>query len=216
MFRAVDPPRGVNEMRHQTPQRHKEPSTLRQVVVTRCRLATMGTPGRAPRVGREGYLQAGLAILLIQKPDVMKNKAWKMLNGVQNSLNFQLHRWSRFRWFSFIFNSQTKRSRRDQRCLFPQSTQRVDFELKRATGRLPSLQLAPGRSRTNQRPALTHPKFPMLFTRELCYIKPASRKLYFQNCATWRGESVKSCTKNRIERHISAHDLLIHAPSYSF
>jgi hypothetical protein len=119
VLRAVDPPRGVNEMRHQTPQRHKEPSTLRQVVVTRCGLATMGTAGRATSVGQDGYLQAGLAIALSQEPDVMKNKARKMLHGVQNGLNFQLHRGSRFRWFSFLFNSQTKRSRRDQRCLFP-------------------------------------------------------------------------------------------------
>jgi hypothetical protein len=96
----------------------------------------MGTPGRATSVGHESYLQAGWAIPLIQEPDVMKNKAGKMLNGVQNSLNFQLHRWSRFRWFSFLFNSQTKRSRRDQRCLFsfPVIPPRR-FELKRATGR---------------------------------------------------------------------------------
>jgi hypothetical protein len=130
MFRAVDPPRGVNEMRHQTPQRHKEPSTLRQVVVTRCRLATMGTPGRATRVRHEGYLQAGLAMQLIQEPNIMENKARKMLNGVQNSLNFQLHRWSRFRWFSFIFNSQTKRSRRDRRCLFSRPQPARRFQVK--------------------------------------------------------------------------------------
>jgi hypothetical protein len=90
----------------------------------------MGTPGRATSVGHNGYLQAGLAIPLIQEPDVMKNKAWKMLNGVQNSLNFQLHRWSRFRWFSFIFNSQTKRSRRGQRCLFSRPQPARRFRVK--------------------------------------------------------------------------------------
>src|SRR5271167_481695 len=51
---------------------------------------------------------------------------------------------------------------------FPSPTQRVAFELKRATGRLPSLQLAPGCGRTNQRPSLTHPKFFTLFTNKLC------------------------------------------------
>src|ERR1035438_3301560 len=72
-----------------------------------------------------------------------------MLNRVQNSLNFQLHRWSRFRWFSFIFNSQTKRSRRDQRCLFPYSINPPRrCELKRATGRAVEL-LAPARLRSN-------------------------------------------------------------------
>jgi hypothetical protein len=58
-----------------------------------------------------------------------------MLQAVQNGFNFQLHRWSLVRWFAFLFNSQTKRSRRDQRCLFyqPHPTRRLD--LKRATGR---------------------------------------------------------------------------------
>jgi hypothetical protein len=109
----------------------------------------MGTQGRATRVGHDGYLQAGLARPLIQEPDVLENKAWKMLNRVQNSLNFQLHRWSRFRWFSFIFNSQTKRSRRDQRCLFPYSINPPRrCELKRATGRAVEL-LARARLRSN-------------------------------------------------------------------
>ena len=96
----------------------------------------MRTQGRATRVGHECYLQAGLARPLIQEPNILENKAGKMLKGVQNSLNFQLHRGSGFRGFSLVFDSQTKRSRRDQRCLFPFSiTPPRRFELKRATGR---------------------------------------------------------------------------------
>jgi hypothetical protein len=150
---------------------------------TRCRLATMGTQDWTTSVGHDGYFQAGLAIPLIQEPDVMENKAWKMLNGIQNSLNFQLHRWSRFRWFSFVFNSQTKRSRRDQRCLFPQHHPALGFNLKRATGRTASLQLAPGCGQTNQRPSLTHPMFPMLFTHKLFYRPGISNAVFLPTLA---------------------------------
>jgi len=80
----------------------------------------------------------------------------------------QLHRWSWIGWFAFNFNHKLNRSRWISDA-FPLSTNNPTRrgELKRATGRLPSLQLAPGCGRTTQRPSLTHPKFPVLFTHEL-------------------------------------------------
>ena len=58
---------------------------------------------------------AGPPVLVALEPDVLENKSWKMLNGVQNGLNLQLHRWSLAGWFAFLFNSQTSPTRRDQR-----------------------------------------------------------------------------------------------------
>jgi len=37
---------------------------------------------------------AGPPVPVTLEPDVLKNKSRKMLNGVQNGLNLQLHRWS--------------------------------------------------------------------------------------------------------------------------
>ena len=71
------------------------------------------------------------------QPDILVNKAGKMLNVVQNGLNLQLHRWFlvSVRWFAFLFNSQTRRSRTDQRCFLTPHNPPRRFELKRATGR---------------------------------------------------------------------------------
>ena len=135
MLRALDPPGAIDEPRHQAPQRHKQPRAGRQLVITGRRFETPRALGGNPRVRQNDDLQvAGPARWLVH-PDILKNKAGKMLQAVQNGFNFQLHRWSLVRWFAFLFNSQTKRSRRDQRCLFyqPHPTRRLD--LKRATGR---------------------------------------------------------------------------------
>jgi hypothetical protein len=44
------------------------------------------------------------------KPDLLVNKADKMLNAVQNRLNFQLHRCSCAGLFAFSSNSQTNQN----------------------------------------------------------------------------------------------------------
>jgi hypothetical protein len=53
------------------------------------------------------------------EPDVLVNKARKMLNGVQEGLNLQLNSWSPCRMFVLSFNSQTTRMVADQLFLLP-------------------------------------------------------------------------------------------------
>jgi hypothetical protein len=95
MLRAVDPPGGVEEPRHDAPQRHKEPPALRQAVIARSGPQAAGTLGRDAAVGLDRDSEApGLAVGMAVEADVLENKAGKMLKGVQNGLNLQLHRWS--------------------------------------------------------------------------------------------------------------------------
>src|SRR5204862_7830683 len=52
------------------------------------------TPGEDAAVGlNRNFDAAGPSVPLALEADVLKNKSGKMLNGVQNGLNLQLHRW---------------------------------------------------------------------------------------------------------------------------
>jgi hypothetical protein len=90
---------------------------LRQLVVAQCRLAAEGAPGGITVQWQSRV--AELAVPVTQQAECLENESGKMLNNVQNGLNLQLHRWSLVRWFAFLSNSQTKRSHRDKRWLFP-------------------------------------------------------------------------------------------------
>jgi hypothetical protein len=66
-------------------------------------LKTPRALGGNARVRQDDNLNVpGLAIPLTFQPDVLINKSWKMLNGVQNRLNLQWHRWSWVRGFAFF------------------------------------------------------------------------------------------------------------------
>ena len=87
-------------------------------VIPRSGLEATGTlGGDAPVSIQRDFDAAGPPVPVALEPDVLENKSRKMLNGVQNGLNLQLHRWSLAGWFAFLFNSQTSRTRRDQRLL---------------------------------------------------------------------------------------------------
>jgi len=95
VFRAADPPGRVEKPRHDAPQRHKEPGTLRQLVIARRWLEAAGAPGGPGLVRLDGDFDAtGLAVAIAPKPDVPKNKSGKVLNRVQHGLNLQLNSWS--------------------------------------------------------------------------------------------------------------------------
>src|SRR6266436_8518592 len=115
---ALHPPGGKDKEGLDVPQQHKEPRALRQPVIPRSRLEATGTLGgdASVRIQRD-FDAAGPPVPVALEPDVLKNKSRKMLNGVQNGLNLQLHRWSLGCWFAFLFNSQTNRTRKDQRLL---------------------------------------------------------------------------------------------------
>jgi hypothetical protein len=121
-----------------------------------------------------------------------------MLNGVQNRLNLQLHRWSLVGWLVFNFNHKLNRSKwiSDAFFLSPSTTPRR-FELKRATGRAVE-PLARARLRSNNSTRLTS----CLFTHKLCY-RPANRKL---GCLTPQRSSVAkpSSTKLAVIAHLTA------------
>jgi hypothetical protein len=60
----------------------------------------------------------GLAVPVMPEPNVLEDKARKMLNGIQNRLNLQQYRWSLAGGFVFQFNAQTSPGQNDQRWLF--------------------------------------------------------------------------------------------------
>ena len=95
MIGAVDSPGGVKKPRHNPPQRRKEKPALGQSVITRGRpqAARTSTPDALVRLHRD-LETTRLAVPMALKPDVAINKSGKMLNGVQNGLNLQLHGWS--------------------------------------------------------------------------------------------------------------------------
>jgi hypothetical protein len=64
----------------------------------------------------------------------VENKAGKMLNGIQNGLNLQLHRWSWVRWFAFLVIHKLNDVPRISDGFLPQNQLRRRCRLKRATG----------------------------------------------------------------------------------
>ena len=95
---TLPPPGRIQKPHFNSPQRHKQPPALRQPVVSRSGPPTAGTSRRNTAVRHHRHFNApGLAIAAAQ-PDVLEDKARKMLNRVQNRFNLQLHRWS----FGFI------------------------------------------------------------------------------------------------------------------
>ena len=92
---ALHPPGGIEKPSHDAPQRHKEPPALRQPVIARSGpQAREHLAGMPPWGSIRDFDAAGPAVPMAVEADVLENKAGKMLNGVQNGLNLQLHRWS--------------------------------------------------------------------------------------------------------------------------
>src|SRR6266566_9683086 len=94
MFRTFHPPRRVAEMGGDSPQGHKQPAPLRQLVIAGGRLLTL----RAPPAHAAMRLQANfdrprLALMTLQ-PNLLINKPGKVLHPVQNRLNLELNSWS--------------------------------------------------------------------------------------------------------------------------
>ncbi len=118
VFRAADPPSGVEKPRHDAPQRHKEPGALLQSVIARSGLEATGTLGEDARVRLDSDFDAtGLAIPMAVQANVAENESGKTLNRVQNGFNLQLNSWSPGRVLALSYNSHLTRNLGDQ--LFP-------------------------------------------------------------------------------------------------
>src|SRR5208282_4955650 len=120
VFRAVDPPGGVEKPSHDAPQRHKEPGTLLQPVIARRGLEAARTFGGDGGVRLDGDFDAtGLAIPMAVEADVAENESGKTLNRVQNGLNLQLNSWSPVRGLALFCNSHHTRISGDQLFVLP-------------------------------------------------------------------------------------------------
>jgi hypothetical protein len=115
VFRAVDPPGGVEKPSHDAPQRDKEPGALLQPVIARSGLEAAGAFGGDGRVRLDGDFQTtNLAIPVALQADVAVNESGKTLNRVEKGFNLQLNSWSPFRVLALFCHSQITRISGDQ------------------------------------------------------------------------------------------------------
>src|SRR5690606_26325536 len=86
--------RSIEEIRWKPPQRHEQPRTFRQPVISRQSPLALGAPPPPPPVRLNPNLDAACPAAARAEPDGLVNKTGKALNPVQNGLNFELDSWS--------------------------------------------------------------------------------------------------------------------------
>jgi hypothetical protein len=82
-----------------SPERHEQPATFRQLVVARARLQTGGAFAANPSVRLNLNFDAERTARTAHS-DPLVNKSHEMLNPIQNGLNFQLSGWC------FVFHTR--------------------------------------------------------------------------------------------------------------
>jgi len=94
VHRTLHSPWRVEEIGLDAPQRHEQPSALRQSVIARGSFETFRAAAAAAAVRLKVHVDPQASPGRVSKADLLVDKAREMLNPVQNRLNFQLHSWS--------------------------------------------------------------------------------------------------------------------------
>src|SRR5206468_788286 len=76
------------------PQRHEQPAPLRQSVIARSRFATFRALAADALMRLNAHVDLQTSSGRTTKLDLLVDETRKMLNPIQNRLNFQLHGWS--------------------------------------------------------------------------------------------------------------------------
>ncbi len=93
VYGTLHPARRVQKIGLDAPQRHKQPGPLRQSVITRGSPTALRALTPNALVGFNADFNAQASPGAAQ-PHLLVNEAAKMLNPIQDCLNFQLHSWS--------------------------------------------------------------------------------------------------------------------------
>jgi hypothetical protein len=93
VLRTFHPSGRIHKIGLNAPQGHEQPKALRQPIITRRWLATFRAFASHAPVSFQANLDAPGLSSRATESDLLINKTRKMLNPVQNCLNFQLHCW---------------------------------------------------------------------------------------------------------------------------